>query len=78
VQVEYYDTNGKLYRRFAVKKVRNIDGIPTPMKTLLEDLNTGSTTTLNCLEVDYGRGLQQGLFSEISLRQPPMKWLEIK
>ncbi len=78
MQIMYHDTNDKVYRRFQVKKVRNVDGIPTPTLTILQDLNTGSTTTVNTLEIDYGRGLEKRLFSEQSLRQPPLNQLNLK
>ena len=74
----YHDANDKIYRRFQVKKVRKVDGIPTPTLTILQDLNTGSTTTVNTLEIDYGRGLEKRLFSEQSLRQPPLDQLNLK
>ncbi|NEX23169.1 outer membrane lipoprotein-sorting protein [Thiorhodococcus mannitoliphagus] len=77
VKIEYHDRNDRLYRRFSVKKVRNIGGIPTPMQTLLEDLNTGSQSTMSCLEVEYGRGLSPDLFSERSLRHPPLKQIKL-
>jgi len=77
VKIEYKDKNDKLYRRFSVKKMRVIDGIPTPMKIVLEDLNTGSVTTQNCLEVEYGRGLASDLFAERSLRNPPLKTMTL-
>lgn len=78
VQIMYHDDNDRVYRKIQVKKIRNVDGIPTPTKTILQDLNTGSTTTMSCLEVDYGRGLGKKLFSEQSLRQPPLTHMNLK
>lgn len=78
IRVEYYDTNEKLYRRTSVKKVRMVSKIPTPTKIVIEDFNTGSTTTQTCLAVEFSRGLEKELFVEQSLRKPPMKWLTIE
>lgn len=78
MQIMYHDKNDKVYRQFQVKKVRNVDGFPTPTMTILQDFNTGSTTTMSCLEVDYGRNLDKRLFSEQSLRQPPLTQLNLK
>lgn len=78
IKIEYHDMTDKVYRRFQVKKVRMVDDIPTSTRIELQDLNTGSTTTLDCLEVTYGRGLDKALFMQRSLRQPPMQWLTVE
>ena len=61
---EYYDSNDYLYREIKVKKVKNIDDIPTIMSSSVTDFNTGSITTVSCSDVKYNVGLEQDLFSD--------------
>jgi len=71
---EYYDTNDAIYREIKVKKVKNIDDIPTIMSSTVKDLNTGSITQVQCTDVKYNVGVDLGLFSERFLRNPPSQW----
>jgi outer membrane lipoprotein-sorting protein len=73
---EYYDSNENLYREIKVKKVKNINGIPTIMSSSVKDFNTGSITTVSFSDVKYNIGLEQDLFSERYLRNPPSKWFD--
>ena len=70
-KAEYYDKNGKLYRRVEAKKVVIIQGHPTVTESVASDLAAG-TSTINSFEnVKYDIGLKERIFTERFLRRPP-------
>lgn len=73
---EYYDGNDNKYRQMKAQKVGTIDDIPTITSSVVQDLNTGSTTTVTFSEVKYNIGLEDELFQERYLRTPPAKWFD--
>ncbi len=73
---EYYDANEHLYREIKVKKVKNINDIPTIMSSTVKDFNTGSITAVSCSDVKYNVGLEGDLFTERYLRNPPAQWFD--
>ena len=75
VQVEYYDNNNKKYRIAKALAVKTIQGFPTVTKASMSSLRTGSTTVMAYRKVEYNVGLQEELFSERFLRNPPKKLL---
>ena len=70
-KAEYYDKNGKLYRKVEGVKVEAIKGYPTITEALVTDLNTGSTTKNTFSGIEYDIGLDENIFSERFLRRPP-------
>jgi hypothetical protein len=70
-KAEYYDRNGKLYRKVEGVKVESIQGHPTITEALVTDLNSGSTTKNTFSGVKYDIGLKENIFSERFLRRPP-------
>jgi hypothetical protein len=42
----------------------------------MKNLQSGHMTEVSYLSVDYNIGLEDGLFSERFLKQPPKKWIE--
>jgi len=70
-KAEYYDKNGKLYRRVEGKKVETIQGYPTVMESVVSDLNTGGKTVNAFSGVKYDIGLNDAIFSERFLKRPP-------
>ena len=70
-KAEYYDKNGKLYRRVQATRVETIEGHPTVMESRVDDLNTGGHTVNIFSNVDYDIGLKETIFSERFLRRPP-------
>jgi hypothetical protein len=59
-----------------VLKVKNIDGIPTVMKSRITDLSNNSYTEMQFRKVKYNVGLPSNIFSERSMRTPPKAWLK--
>ncbi|NCD32244.1 MAG: outer membrane lipoprotein-sorting protein [Spartobacteria bacterium] len=70
-KAEYLDKQGKLYRRVSAESVKTIDGIPTVIRSVVEDLNSGSSTINEFSDVKYNLGLKENIFTERYLRRPP-------
>lgn len=70
-KAEYYDRNGKLYRRVEALKVETIKGHPTVMEAVASDLKSGSSTKNVFSNVEYDLGLSDRIFTERFLRRPP-------
>ncbi|MBL7114961.1 MAG: outer membrane lipoprotein-sorting protein [Kiritimatiellae bacterium] len=70
-KAEYYDKNGKLYRRVEAKKVDIIEGHPTVTESVASDLKSGSKTVNKFKNIKYDVGLTERIFSERFLRRPP-------
>jgi hypothetical protein len=72
---EYFDEQGKLYRRISSVKVNDIQGIPTISQMKAENLRDGSYTLTQMRKIQYNLGMEGSVFTERSLRMPPRKWL---
>ncbi len=75
VKAEYYNSQGKVYRRIEALEVREIDGIPTVTESKVQDLNTGGTTVMTFTRIKYNQGISDGIFTERYLRNPPRKYI---
>jgi len=73
---EYYDKRGELYKAFSADEVKNIKGFPTVTKKKLKNLQSGHSTEVTYIKSDYNIGVEDSLFSERFLKQPPKKWIE--
>ena len=77
-KVEFIGHDGKVFKIFTAEKVQKIEGIPTIMKQVMVSPIEGTRTEIlvNPKKVHYNLGLATSLFSERSLRNPPMKYLK--
>lgn len=73
---EYYDKKGELYKAFSADEIKDIKGFPTITKRTMKNLSSGHTTEAVFTKVDYNIGIEDSLFSERYLKQPPKKWIE--
>jgi len=73
---EYYGKRGELYKVFTADEVRDIKGFPTITKRTMKNLQSGHRTEVTYLKTDYNLGIEDSLFSERFLKQPPKKWIE--
>ena len=78
VKIRFYDNAGKAYRQVEAVKVVTIDGHPTVVRSKVSDLANGGYTLMEFRNIQYDIGLPDSIFSERSLRTPPMKWLKGK
>jgi outer membrane lipoprotein-sorting protein len=78
MKVEYYNHDGKVYRVYTTDKMSNVQGFPTitirTMKSVLD--GTKTEMLLNPKSIKYDIGLDKGIFSERSLKNPPMEHLK--
>ena len=73
---EYYDKKGELYRVFSADEIKDIKGHPTIVKRSMKNLLSGHATEVSFLKADYNVGIEDSLFTERFLKQPPKRWIE--
>jgi len=71
VKAEYHDREGKLYRRVSATRIETIQGYPTVVEAVAEDLRAGTRTVNTFSNVRYDIGLKERIFTERFLRRPP-------
>lgn len=76
VKEEYYDRRGELYKVFTADEVKDVKGFPTVTKRTMKNLQSGHRTEVTYIKTDYNIGIEDSLFSERYLKQPPKKWIE--
>ena len=74
-QEEYYDKRSQLYRVFTADEVKQVEGQWTAVKRTMENVQNGHRTEVTFVEVDYDLGLEDSLFSERYLQNPPARWI---
>ncbi|MBI5562518.1 MAG: outer membrane lipoprotein-sorting protein [Deltaproteobacteria bacterium] len=73
---EYYDGRSGLYKVFSADEIKTISGIPTVTRRAMKNLSSGHKTEAEFTRVEYNTGIEDSLFSERFLKQPPKKRIE--
>ncbi len=73
---EYYDKRGELYKVFTADEIKDVKSFPTVTKRTMKNLQSGHRTEVSYIKSDYNIGIEDSLFSERYLKQPPKKWIE--
>jgi hypothetical protein len=73
---EYYDKKNELYKIFSADEIKDVKGFPTVTKRSMKNVQSGHMTKVTYLTVDYDLGLEDSLFSERYLKQPPKRLIE--
>ncbi len=73
---EYYDVQGALYKVFTADQVEEVQGFPTAVRRTMVNVKSGHRTEVTFENVRYALGLEEGLFTERSLRKPPERWVQ--
>ncbi len=73
---EYYDKKGDLYKVFTADEIKDIKGFPTVTKRTMKNIQSGHTTEVTFTKADYNVGVEDSLFSERYLKQPPRRMIE--
>ncbi len=81
---EYYDVQNQLVRVFTADKIEDIvategrerKSYPTVTKRTMKNLKTGHRTEVSYTSVSYNVGLQDNIFTERYLRNPPERWIK--
>lgn len=78
IRVDFYNHDGKVYRIYESRKIETIDGYPTIMERVMKSPLKGTFTEMkvNPKKVKYNIGLTEEIFSERSLKNPPMKYFK--
>jgi len=76
MKIEYTNSSGDIYRRVEVLRVEEIEGYPTVTLSRVLDLAGGGQTDMQFRYIDYDLGLDDSVFTERSLRNPPRQWLQ--
>ncbi len=73
---EYYDSRGELIRLFTAENIEESDGLLTVTRRSMEDVKEGSRTVVEFSKIDYDAGLEEDIFSERYLKNPPRKYIK--
>ena len=79
---EYYDVQNQLARLFTADRIENVAGqggkesYPTVTKRTMKNVKRGHRTETTFTSVVYNVGLDDGIFSERSLQNPPQQWIK--
>ncbi|MCP4220908.1 MAG: outer membrane lipoprotein-sorting protein [bacterium] len=78
VRVDFYNHDGKVFRTYESKNIQDVDGFPTIMERVMTSPLKGTKTIMlvNPKKVKYNIGMDEKVFSERSLKNPPMKYLQ--
>src|SRR3972149_7016606 len=70
---EYYDKRNELYKVFTADEVKQVEGQWTTLRRTMKNLQNGHRSEVTYVEVSYNVGLEDSLFSERYLRNPPAR-----
>lgn len=73
---EYLDARGETVREFSADEVQEVGGHWTVTKRSMRNLQSGHRTDVVFESVRYDAGLEEDLFTERYLRQPPRQWIQ--
>ena len=81
---EYYDVQKGMARVFTADKIEDVaatkggerKNFPTVTKRTMKNLKTGHRTEVTYTSVSYNVGLQDNIFTERYLRNPPERWIK--
>jgi len=76
IREEQIDKKGTPYKQFSADEMADVKGRPTIIKRTMKNLQTGHRTEVVYSKSDYDLGMEDSLFSERFLRQPPRKWID--
>ena len=77
VRTEYYRNGSEdPYRTYDALEVSTIDGFPTVVRQKMTDHESGGFTVLTYRNVRYNVGLEESVFAEQYLRNPPAEALQ--
>ena len=71
LEIDFFKPGDKAYRKVEILEVDEVDGYPTVFKSKITDYETGGYTLVQFKKPAYNVGLQDTLFTQRSLRNPP-------
>lgn len=76
IKEDQFDRKNAAYKNFSADEITVVKGHPTVIKRTMKNQQTGHRTEAAYANTDYDLGIEDGLFSERFLRQPPRKWID--
>ncbi len=76
MKVEYTDRSGAVYRVYEALTVETIQGHPTATRARISDSHIKGETTITFSNIRYDVELDEKVFAERYLRNPPRKYLQ--
>lgn len=76
VKIDFYRADGTHYRQVEAVDIETIQGFPTVVRSKVSDLVSGGYTLMEFRNSEYNVGIPDEVFSERSLRTPPLKWIK--
>jgi len=73
---EYFDKKGVLVREFIAESIEEIDGIPTITTRVMKNIKKKSHTVVAFSSISYDVGIDESLFTERYLKNPPRKYIK--
>lgn len=73
---EYYDKKDELVRLFHADKIEVIDGVATITVRVMENVKKNQKTIIEFTNVAYNVGLDEEIFTERYLKNPPRKFIK--
>jgi len=73
---EQFDKRGAKYKLFTADELADVKGVPTVVRRTMKNLQSGHRTEVSYVKADYDLGIEDSLFTERFLRQPPRKWID--
>lgn len=70
---EFYDQKGKLFKVFTANSIKNVNGIATIVSRTMKNLKNEHSTTVTFTNTKYNLPLSNNIFSESSLKKPPLE-----
>ncbi len=76
VREEYYDSKDKLERVYTAETVKDADGFMTATLRKMENVQDEQYTTVEFKSIDYNVGIEDDIFTERYLKNPPRKYIK--
>jgi len=73
---EYFNKKGNLTRVLRAEKIETVEEIATVTMRSMENVEKGGKTLIEFSSIDYNVGLDQSLFTERFLKNPPRKFIK--
>jgi len=71
VERDYYDLDGRLFKSERFEKITTVEKIPTIMKIVMNDVQSGGSSEINVSSVKYDKQAPVGLFDPKRLADAP-------
>ncbi|MBN1885162.1 MAG: outer membrane lipoprotein-sorting protein [Candidatus Krumholzibacteriota bacterium] len=75
VREEYYGSGGDLERIYTAERVEEVAGVPTATLRRMEDVRKGQHTLVTFSNIRYDVGVDEGIFTERYLKNPPREYI---